>query len=251
MDDTVMTFKPPYMSFQTFWSFIAELGTKPLPPQIDRSLMDTKSGTDQANLTNALKGFGLIREDLTVEPRLVDLVTADDDSKKSQLAELVRTHYERALQVSEENGTEKLLHDAFRDAYGIEAADTRRKALTFFLHAARTAGIELSPHFPATRSGSGAGGSRVRRPPKRKVVNSAGAREDTPPPPAASGDSYKITLRGGGTVTVIVAESHFNLSKNRTDRDFVYGLVDAMTDYAEDNDQNVVIAEDAAEVDSP
>ena len=44
------TFKPPYLSFQTFWAFLDELAAKPLPPQIDRSMLDKKSGTDQAGL---------------------------------------------------------------------------------------------------------------------------------------------------------------------------------------------------------
>jgi len=47
MDDSESTFKPSYMSFQTFWNFIGELAKKPLPPQIDRSLLGSKSGTDQ------------------------------------------------------------------------------------------------------------------------------------------------------------------------------------------------------------
>ena len=34
MDGTDIKFKPPYMSFQTFWSFIEDLSKKPLPPQI-------------------------------------------------------------------------------------------------------------------------------------------------------------------------------------------------------------------------
>jgi len=54
------------------------------------------------------------------------------------------------------------------------------------------------------------------------------------------GDSYKITLQGGGTVTVVIAESHFNLSKNKDDRTFVNNLVDAMTDHASDHGQDVV-----------
>lgn len=43
-------FKPPYLSFQTFWGFVKELAAKPLPPQIDRTMLDKKSGTDQMNL---------------------------------------------------------------------------------------------------------------------------------------------------------------------------------------------------------
>ncbi|EUA78511.1 hypothetical protein I541_2991 [Mycobacteroides abscessus] len=64
--DEVSGFKPPYMAFQTFWRFIDELSGPGLPPVIDRSLMSSKSGTDQANLVTALRSFNLINDDNTV-----------------------------------------------------------------------------------------------------------------------------------------------------------------------------------------
>jgi hypothetical protein len=229
------------MSFTTFWNFINELAKKPLPPQMDRSMMDSKSGTDQANLTAALKGFGLIQDDLTVEPLLTRLVTGDEDQRKQIMREVVERYYPEPLKVSANSGTEKMLHDAFRDAYGMDAADTRRKSITFFLHAARLAGIELSANFPQTRNPGSATTTRVKRVAKRRNANdSAAAAPATPQQPAVKGDSYAVTLRGGGTVTLIIAESHFMLSKNREDRNFVNSLVDAMIDYAQGSDQEVV-----------
>jgi hypothetical protein len=66
MDESPDTFRPPYMSFQTFWRFIEELAGKPLPPAIDRSIMSTRSGSDKANLTQALSTFGLTGPDAKV-----------------------------------------------------------------------------------------------------------------------------------------------------------------------------------------
>jgi hypothetical protein len=227
--------KPPYMSFQTFWNFIGELSGKPLPPQIDRSLMDTKSGTDQAHLTAAMKGFGLISDDLTVQPLLERLAVPDEDQRKKVLREIVEDFYAEPLKVSAANGTEKLLHDAFKDAYGLEGGDTRRKAVTFFLHAARHADVPLSPHFPQTRMGSvpSARPKRGKRTPKPAAAETPGENAPPGPGPSAGGDTYEVKLRCGGTVTLTVSVSHFALSRNREDRNFVNGLIDALTDYGE------------------
>lgn len=76
--DEVSGFKPPYMAFQTFWRFIDELSGPGLPPVIDRSLMSSKSGTDQANLVTALRSFNLINDDNTVNATFNALVTASE-----------------------------------------------------------------------------------------------------------------------------------------------------------------------------
>jgi hypothetical protein len=194
-------FKPPYLSFQTFWTFITDLALKPLPPQIDRSLMQSKSGSDQANLTAAMKGFGLIKDDLTVDTTLELLHAAEEDERKTMLGELVRTFYSEPLRVSEHNGTPKQLDDAFKDSFGLEG-ETRRKAVTFFLHAARTAEVPLSPNFPKTRPG--AGGMRRRSTTKRTSKADNGVIE-SPTAPKPAGETKIVDFGEIGSVTVTVA----------------------------------------------
>ncbi|MBL7619875.1 MULTISPECIES: hypothetical protein [unclassified Frankia] len=162
---TAPEFLPPYMAFQTFWSFIGSLGAHPLPPKIDRSMMGSKSGTDQASLMGALRGFGLVGEGHEVQPALRELAEADEERRSELLAELIRRFYPAQVAVSESNGTKQQLDDSFRSSFDLSAAETRRKATTFFLHAARVAQLPLSPHFPPTRTGSGGPGTpRAKRP---------------------------------------------------------------------------------------
>lgn len=198
--------KAPYFSFQTFWNFIDELSQKPLPPKLDRSLMKTKSGTDQANLAAAMKAFGLIGEDWTVDPSLDALVAADQEGRKKLFADILRGFYEDALRVSAENGSEKSLSDSFRECFGLDSADTRRKAVTFFLHAARHVGIPLSPNFPTTRSPgtSSPNTSRVRNVTRRvsKKAESPGAGSRSRA--ASSGETKVIDFGDSGTVTINV-----------------------------------------------
>lgn len=227
---------PPYGSFRTFWSFIDTLAERPLPPQIDGSILDKKSGTDRIGILMALKKFELIAgEDQSVTPALDAVVRADKDQRREALAAILRRHYPKQLEVSERNGTETMLNESFSTDFGLNG-DTRRKAVTWFLHAAQEAGIKLSPHFPQIRSGSGgnAGGARVKRQTTRKRTTATGTvkkpvtqREDQQP----DGDEYTVKLKAGGTVTLRVSVGHFALSRNREDRDFVHGLIDALTAY--------------------
>lgn len=238
-------FKPPYLPFTTWWRFTEELSAYPLPPQIDRSLMGSKSGSDQVNLLASLRTFGMIDDERRVQPAFVELATADADVRKERLRELLEKYYADALQVSAQNGTEQQLHECFRDKYGMDGADTRRKAVTFFLHAARRAEIPLSAHFPSTRSGSGSPGQKRARP-RKKLQGSGGGtadRADTPPRPKSEYET-SVNLQTGGTMTLTVSVNPLNLRGD--DRDFFYGIVDMLADYAEQHqvkDPTQVISE--------
>ncbi|WP_146076707.1 hypothetical protein [Rathayibacter tritici] len=226
-------FKPPYMSFQTFWSFIDELASKPLPPRIDRSLMNSRSGTDQANLSMALASFGLTGEDGTVQSNLIDLVQTPTDERKAKFGRLVGQYYSAALDLSEQNGTEADLRRAFTESWpSIASSDTRRKAITFFLHAARAADIPLSPHFPTTRAGSGAPGvPHPLRVSKRRTPTTP---VQTPPAEnralaSVGGHFQRVELRSGGEVTLSYDVSLFDL--DTYDQNFVLELIGAVKNY--------------------
>ncbi len=227
-------FKPPYGAFRTFWSFVASLATKPLPPQIDRSILDSKSGTDQLGIFNALKAFNLVAgEEQVVQPALTGLVQATPEGRKTILGDLLQTYYPGQLKVSASQGTMKMLLESFESDFGLNG-DTRRKAATWFLHAANECGMPMSAHFPKLRPGQGAPAPRARRPPKRKPLGGAsgnqvstGSRPENP----SGTDEFTVELRAGGTVTLTVNVSHFALSRHRDDRDFVEKLMDAMTAY--------------------
>ena len=235
MDTQSVEFRPPYMSFQTFWSFIEELASKPLPPRVDRSLMTSKSGSDQANLISALWAFGLTDEGGNVQDELTLLVGTPPEDRKAAFGELVRKFYTGPLRVSAENGTQADLNKVFTDDYeGMSSPETRRKAITFFLHSARNAEIPLSPHFPATRSGSGAPGApkAKRTPAKRKQHNDdkGDAGSQLPPPPGASSlTTQTVILKSGGTVTLGYNMSLFDLDDD--DQEFVLDLVRKVKNY--------------------
>lgn len=223
--------KPPYMAFQTFWNFIEGLSGHPLPPLIDRSLMGSKSGTDQANLISTLKTLGLINDQQSVRPALTALVYAEGDHRSTLLADLLQEHYAEALEVSASNGTSTQLEQCFRDNYAVVSAVTLRKSITFFLHAARAAGVPISPHFKQTRGGQGAPGQPRKRTAKRKSRNGIAAPSSATAPPSPQVDAYRLSvnLQTGGTMTLAVNVNPISLRGE--DRAFFYDIVDKMADY--------------------
>ncbi len=202
-NDNGAAFKPPWLAFKTLLGFLEALGDKPLPPKIDRSMMGSKSGNDQAQLLAALKGFGFIRQDNGVEPLLMEFASGKEAERKAIVRHLVLDNYPKQVEVSEQNGTEALLFESFSDVFGVQG-DTRRKAVTFFLQAARWTGIPLSPHFPQTRMGSGRRASPGR---KRVQKRSGAARRKKPPTATQSGgteETKTIELGDAGSVTLTV-----------------------------------------------
>lgn len=198
--------KPPYLPFQTFLHYLGELSEKPLAPKIDRSMMKNKAGSDQTSLISALKFFGFVNDDQAVLDSLRTFVRMNEADRKASLAARLRDLYVDAFKVSDQHGSEKALLDCFEESYGY-TGDTRRKAVTFFLHASRWCGIELSAHFPTTRMGSG----RVAAgPAKRTPVKKAVSKRNTPPakikapklPPSA--ETVEVTFGGLGSATLVL-----------------------------------------------
>jgi hypothetical protein len=241
------------MAFATFWNFIDELSARPLPPGIDRSMMNTKSGTDQRNLLAVLSGFGLIgpSPNNEVQPALEALVTKGKDERAAQLGTLLRLYYPDAVALSEANDTEQKLQQLFKEKYGLETPDTRRKAQTFFLHAAQTAGIHISPHFPPTRSGSGSPGiPKPKRPRARKTPATDNSGETTPSEArAASGTNYSTEVEVGAAGKVVLTVNVNPLALSGEDRAFFYDLVDRMNTYR-DRVAGPLHATDAANADN-
>ncbi len=224
----------PWNSFQTFWNFLEDVASKPLPPKLDRSMMTSKSGTDQSNLVAAMQMFGLIDNESRVQLRLETFVAADAEGRKSMLADWIRANYGPALRISAENGTSQDLVNVFRDELGMTGADTRRKAITFFQHAAQQAGLELSPHFPKTRTGSGAPGTpRPKRTGgKRKTKNPDSETQLRQQGTTPSGHTQTVKLKSGGVVTLTYDVNMFTWSDE--DEAFVLDLIKKLRKYPAD-----------------
>lgn len=220
---------PPYGSFGTFWNYTTGLKAETLPPQLDRTMMRGKSGSDQAVINMALKFFELVDPSRNNEvlDGLKHLVAANGEARKGILGDLVRTHYPEQMGVSDRLGTEKQLHESFETTFGL-TGETRRKAATFFLHAAAMAGIQVSPNFPKVRAGQGrTANGAAKKAAARKRTSAAATKTKT----EGGGDSYTIQLESGGTVQLIVTADLMALLRHDGDRMLVTTLIEKMETY--------------------
>ncbi len=216
-------FAPPYMSFKTFRNFVLRLDPQAMPPRIDRSMMVGMAGGTQTSLIQLLRQFELIGDSNEVRPQLVELCASEDSFAEGLRAILVR-HYAAQVELGRRQGTLGQLTESF--AQSGYSGSTMRKAVTFFLHAAKAAELPLSPHFwppKASPSSNRARRTKAPRPVGPATRVSAGAY-------APAAESHTIQLASGGTVTVSCSTSFLALT--RYDREFVFELVDRMKDYA-------------------
>jgi hypothetical protein len=220
----------PYLPFDTFRNFVDSLsGGRPLPPRIDRSLMAGMAGGTQTLLLGTLSTFGLIGDNREVLPPFTELVRAEADQRQQIMARLLQDTYPGPMALARQHATADQLAESFRVLSGYQGS-TLRKAITFFLNMAKYAQVELSPFFRAPAQNPAG-----RKPATRRARGTT----DTMDPSAAVGstpigsvspvESRSIELGSGGTITVSCSVSFLSLS--RSDREFVFDIVDRLDAY--------------------
>lgn len=170
-------FQPPYMSWATFEGIIDQLAATGIPDQIDRSVLASRSGGDQSQFLRAARSFGLIGDDDVPTERLRALV-GEPENRGEIYKQILHENYEPVIALGT-GATQQQLTDRFRE-FGIEG-ETIRKAIAFYLNAAKQAEIPLSPRFKSTRPGSG--GRKTGN--RRKSTTKPGAGDPDPPTPPA------------------------------------------------------------------
>lgn len=172
-------FQPPYMAWATFDNIVEQFRATGLPAQIDRSVLRSRSGTDQTQFLRAAGHFGFIDSEGAPTERFRGYVS-DPDSRPAVMRDVLHECYPNVLALPQD-ATPQMLIEQMR-AFGIEG-DTVRKAQTFFLNAARFAEIPLSPHFKTTRPGAG-GRKTSKRTTRRNGAQSNGSDGGVQPPPS-------------------------------------------------------------------
>jgi hypothetical protein len=151
---------PPYFAFKTLTNTIEKMEEHGPPPRIDRTFLPGMSGAGQTQFLAGLKSLGLIDDNGVVQQMLVDLVN-DPDHRRALIGQMLRERYPEAVKLGEGNATTGQLVEVF-NGYGVQG-DTARKAIAFYLQAAKYAeDIPLSPHFKTPSVKPSGGGTRKR-----------------------------------------------------------------------------------------
>ncbi len=164
------TAAPPYVSFRTLINFAEWLRQVGVPEQLDRSFWGEKlSGGYGAQLMAALRFLNFL--DAEERPHAdFEKFVSDPEKGKAILKERLQKHYAPLLNgLNLDRATTKQLDEKFSER-GLTGA-TLRKARTFFVHAAKYAGVQLSNYI--TRKVRGTGEKR-KAPRRGRVPNPKG-----------------------------------------------------------------------------
>ncbi|HUZ88773.1 MAG TPA: DUF5343 domain-containing protein [Candidatus Acidoferrales bacterium] len=183
---TTAKWVPPYVSFKTISGLVVRMETEGTPPRVDRSFLSGLSGGYQSQVLAALKAMDLIDAKGDVQPSLIELVD-DGENRGALIGKLVRKLYPKPVELGTINATQGQLEEAFRDGYGVNG-DTMRKAIAFYLAAAKYGDVPTSRNFrvPSVSSDGRRGAKKVRKPesPKGGEADSHGGEgggHQTPP----------------------------------------------------------------------
>jgi len=142
---------PPAFSFTTLVNFLDGFKDGSVPSHIDKSVYpSTMSFSNKAVMPGALKFLGLISESNVPEPIFHELVKADEAGKVELWRQIISDKYQFLFEgLDIKKTTTAVVMDRFK-AQNI-SGDTVRKAITFFLHAAKVAKMEVSQHVKAPK----------------------------------------------------------------------------------------------------
>lgn len=167
---------PPYTSFTTLTNTIARMKEEGGPPsRLDGSYLSNYAGGTRYTFIASLKALGLIHDDARPTDTLKELVAADEKRQKEIVADLVRRYYMDAVMLPA-NATQAELEKVFKD-YGISGS-TLRKAIGFYLAAARFADMTYSRHFKLPKRQPG----EVKATTKKSIQEQPPANEPPPKP---------------------------------------------------------------------
>lgn len=223
------TVTPAYVPFKTFVAALDSFKSF-LPDRIDPTMWPSYSGGIKSQLMGALKFLGLIYDSGIPTDLLKELVHAEAQQRPVVFRKALSNGYTSLMQLDLTKATPGSF-DAEMRKFGQEG-DTHRKAASFFLQAAKYAGVPLSPLL--TKKGS-LSGSRRKRPggTKAKVAPLAGLEMngavDRSYVPANGGSTREIVLSGGGRMFLRTDTDLFKM--NSEDRKFVMGVLEKLEEY--------------------
>lgn len=221
---------PPYVSFSTFRTLLEWLSEEGVPLRFDRSFWQSKfSGSNGTQLTASMKFMGLLTGDRPLGD-LESLVQADIEERRIVLAVILKDSYKAVPFEELSRATPNMVREWFR-AYPIDG-HTLRKAISFFVNAAREARLPMSKAVNKMAKSKSVTRGQVssRLPLVATNEKSKLAQTFTSHTNREHVTKTVLELESGGMVTIDLSVDLFRLSDE--DRRFVLQLVDLTKSYS-------------------
>jgi hypothetical protein len=224
-----------YVPYRTFKSAIELLEQHGLPNRIDRTLWPSFSGVIQSQLIAAFRFFSLIKPDGVPTPKL-ELLVRDKSNRKGHLQQMLKEAYPTLMAIDLTKATIGQFNDAMRK-YEL-SPETTKKASSFFLQAAKDAGLPMSKHIL----------DKTRAVRKRKPVSATSRNGSTSTAGTTSSSSGRpgrtVLLDAGVELTLTTSADTFSMTKN--DREFVSRLLDLLDQYEDEHGEETELLEEGA-----
>ncbi len=229
-EETLKTAPAAYLPFKTFISAIEAL-EQGLPKRLDRTIWRSQSGIVQSQIMMALRFFGLVKDD--GEPTLaLQRLIDNKEKRKEHIGALLHYAYKSIIDHDLTKMTPRMLEEAIGE-YNV-TGDTRRKAIAFFLRAAKFADLPMHPLLYGLIRETGSG-TRKKRTKAVREINEVASPMIQPPPSTGGNSRRTVRLASGGTLTLEIAADPFSLSSS--DREFLFSLVDKFQTYVSDSEK--------------
>jgi hypothetical protein len=223
-DSTEQVAPAPYLPFLTFLSAISAL-EHGIPKKLDRTIWPSQSGLIQSQILMALRFFELVDEQDHPTDLLHELVD-ENENRAGIITKMVNHSYRALIDHDLTKMTPKMLEDEM-ERYNV-SGETKRKAVTFFLRAAKFAGMPMHPLLSAMVRNTG---PRKRKSRKGTFIGDINGRADVPYQPAPAANTKTIRLSNGGTISLSISADPFTLPSE--DRQFVFELIDKLQAYVQ------------------
>ena len=215
-----------YLPFKTFLSAIEAL-EHGIPKKIDRTIWRTQAYVVQTQIIMALRFLGLLDNEDNPTPKLHQLVENKDDRKRV-LHTILEDSYRHLVALDLTKTTPKMLDDEM-EKYSV-SGDTKKKAVRFFLQAAKYVEMPMHPLLQSqVRNSNG--------PRKKRTLNKVSV---IAPLGAAAGAVDGLTERptsvqaagmsNGGKIVLQVFGDPFSLPSE--ERSLIFELVDKVREHA-------------------
>jgi hypothetical protein len=218
---------PPYLPYKTLISSLENLG-QGIPPKIDRSIWKNQPGSVQSQILSAYKFLGLIDVQSNPTPLLKKLV--ENRTTPTEIVRpLLEDRYSGVLKHDLGTMTTTMLNNEFETVFGIDG-ETKKKTIRFFLQAAKANGMTLSKFLlDQTRVSTGTRKKRAKRDSGEGGNGGDADFEGEDEQTSHRGTKKTISLLSGGQLSIALSVDLFELSTD--DRNFVFGLIDALRAY--------------------
>ena len=141
---------PPYIAYKTFKNYIERFKIA-MPARIDRSVLTALSGAQQGQLLASLAYLRLINENGVPNEKLAKLANSEGVEHQKVLKDLLTAHFPFLFKDGFDltRASPRQIEEQFANV-GM-SGDTVRKGVSFFISAAKEAGISVSPYIKGGR----------------------------------------------------------------------------------------------------